>query len=285
MLKASNAFAERFRLPPSIDAIGRLQLPGLGQPEWLRATQELSASMSRLLKPCTDAMQSLARAMEPMRERLAELAIEGEKCRRLEKAGWLPHSTSPLDEFASDDMEPAEISAIMERHYRDNWAEICNVFLDDLEGYDIDDEAKATFKEALEVHRNGHYRASCRVLFPEIERVSRIEIHEGALEGFTSQKELGKRMGHLTPGEFGTGLRGMALYRKFTDHIYAPVKTEAALLSVLSDPVPNRHVALHGLSAYTTFQHSLNVIIICDFVFRAISALKRYTEEDDAEAA
>jgi hypothetical protein len=157
--------------------------------------------------------------------------------------------------------------------------------LEDLDGYDIDDEAKATFKEALEVHGNGHYRASCRLLFPEIERVSRAEIYEGELEGVTSQKKLAEKMGGLTPGEMGTGLRGMSLYRKFTDHIYAPVRTEAALLTVLSDPVPNRHVALHGLSAYKTFQHSLNLIVICDFVFRAISALKRYAEEEGVEAA
>jgi hypothetical protein len=57
--------------------------------------------------------------------------------------------------------------------------------------FDIDDEAKASLVEALEAHQNGHYRAVCRPLLPEIERAARVEL------------------AHLTPAAFGkmTGLQ------------------------------------------------------------------------------
>lgn len=286
--RAGTILTELHRTLP-VQTIGQLRLPELRVPDlrlggWIEAMQDVGASIVSALQPYHDALHEFSRAMAPLRERLSALAAEGAKCRRLEEAGWLPHSTTPFDQLEDEDLQASEISTMMERHYRDNWTSVCEVFLADLDGYDIDDEAKDAFREALHMHGQGYHRAACRLLFPEIERVSRTEIHGGTLEGITSQRQLGRKIGELTPCAMGDGLRGMAIYRKLVGHIYAPVKSEDALRRVLSDPVPNRHVTLHGLSAYATFQNSLNLIIVCDFVFRAISALKA-CETENSEAA
>jgi hypothetical protein len=41
-----------------------------------------------------------------------------------------------------------------------------------------------------------------------------------------------------------------------------------------SDPVPNRHAAIHGLIVYNSFWHSLNVIFMTDYAFQVVTALK-----------
>ena len=55
-------------------------------------------------------------------------------------------------------------------------------------GTTVDDEAKTTFGEALNAHEAGFYRSVCRVLMPEIERVSRVELHGDRLERITPSR-------------------------------------------------------------------------------------------------
>ena len=64
-------------------------------------------------------------------------------------------------------------------------------------GYDVDEEAKATVREALAAHEACFYRSVCRVLMPEIERVARTELHDGRLESITSQRRLRELAGKL----------------------------------------------------------------------------------------
>ena len=48
------------------------------------------------------------------------------------------------------------------------------------------------------------------------------------------------------------------------------------------DPVPNRHAALHGRVSYASEKSSLNMLIMTDFIFDAISKVAR---EDSARLA
>jgi hypothetical protein len=41
-----------------------------------------------------------------------------------------------------------------------------------------------------------------------------------------------------------------------------------------SDPVPNRHAAIHGMIVYNSVWHSLNVIFMTDYAFQVVSAIK-----------
>ena len=36
------------------------------------------------------------------------------------------------------------------------------------------------------------------------------------------------------------------------------------------DPVPNRHAAMHGLVSYSTHKHSMNMLILTDYVFEIL---------------
>jgi hypothetical protein len=40
------------------------------------------------------------------------------------------------------------------------------------------------------------------------------------------------------------------------------------------DPVPNRHTAIHGIVVYSSFWNSLNVIVMTDFAFQLMAAIK-----------
>ena len=64
-------------------------------------------------------------------------------------------------------------------YYTDNWVEVRTQLESRLSSYDIDDEAKATFREALGVHEAGFYRAVSRLLFPEFERLFRAALFDG----------------------------------------------------------------------------------------------------------
>jgi hypothetical protein len=140
--------------------------------------------------------------------------------------------------------------------------------------YNIDQESKETFLEALDAHEAGLFRCGCRVLFPEVERLSRIELLGNALPSKASQKDLRGVAGDLTMSETEPGGRfALDLYRKLEKHLYANVES-TTLIQYEQDSVPNRHAALHGLVAYRTAQNSLNTIIMTDYIFQVIHAAK-----------
>ena len=241
--------------------------------ESMRPMLEMGEKLRKQMAPFT-------RLMEKLRPRLEWWMREDAKCKRLEKAGWLPHSTSP--DIDDDELSEKALSVLVETHYRDNWQSIRSSFANAAQEYDIDEEAKETFLEALAAHEAGLHRCPARLLFPEIERVSRREIHGGAMDKIASQGRLRDAIGGLIPAEIAeSGVYGIRLYFKLSDHLYAHVKDAESLAKILADPsVPNRHAALHGYASYDTFQTSINALIIADFLFQAISTIKRLARED-----
>ena len=229
-------------------------------------------------------MEAIGQAFEPLRPRLAWWAKEDAKCKRLEKAGWLPHATSP--EIEDESLGEDAVSSIVEAHYRENWHAVKGAFLNAVLEYEIDDEAKETFREALLAHEARLYRCSPRLLFPEIERVSCAEIHAGAMDKIASQATLREAIGGLTPAEMASaGVYGIRLYFKLSKHFYAHIKDTESLAQVLSDPtVPNRHATVHGYASYSSFQSSINALILTDFLLGAISTIKRLEQEDNRMA-
>ncbi len=211
------------------------------------------------------------------------LGREHEKYRRFEKAGWLPHETAPfhLLEEASDE----NLSSSLHDYYLENWQTIKQGFLKTVPEYSIDDEAKATFIEALEAHTNGLYRVAPRLLFPEIERVTRNEFNEDFFKGVARQRRLKDAAGRLLPYEFKPGaFYGTELYIRLSEHLYEDVNDYEKLERCARDPVPNRHASLHGLVIYSTMQNSLNALIMTDFIFQIIGPIKsRVLEEIAAE--
>ena len=151
--------------------------------------------------------------------------------------------------------------------------------------YDIDDEATATFVEALNAHEPGFYRSVCRVLMPEIERVSRVELHGDRLYRITSQPLMRELAGQLPistvePG----GFLGLNLFRRLSEHLYEHVDDEDSRRRFAEDPVPNRHTAVHGLVVYSSMQNSLNAVFMADFIFQVIGLLKALASDSRCRA-
>ena len=181
----------------------------------------------------------------------------------------------------ADNISDSDLTDLMMGHYRDNWPSIADQFSRAINSYDIDDEAKDTFAEALSAHGCEFYRCPPRLLFPEIERVARAEIHGGAMDKMASKNRLREQISQLSPQDMAaTGLMGTRFYSKLVEHLYAHVHDAEALEKMTLDPIPNRHVTVHGLASYKSLQSSVNSLILSDFIFHAISTIKRLELED-----
>lgn len=209
-----------------------------------------------------------------------QLARHARRAQVLDEAGWLPHHSMPfarMEECAGDVDAVHELLCL---HYAKRWPDVCQDIEVRLAEYDIDDEAKATFVEAINAHEAGFYRSVCRVLMPEIERVSRAELYEGKPRGISSLPLLRELAGQLpiTAVEPG-GFLALNLFRRLSAHLYEDVWDEDSRRRFAEDPVPNRHAAVHGLVVYSSMQSSLNAIFMADFIFQAISVLKRMASD------
>lgn len=219
------------------------------------------------------------RAMEPFLATIAVLQEQEALTSRIEAAGWLAHHTMPFT-MVNHIWSQEELNEQMERHYRDEWEGVALQFERTVGSYSIDEEAKATFREALDAHGAGLYRTPPRLLFPEFERVVRAELAVDTDRPITSQHEFRQAVGELGLSELSPkGIAGLRLYRKLINHLYAKTESAQQIAQARADPVPNRHAALHGVVSYTSQKSSVNMLIMADFVFGAISAIKEAMSE------
>ena len=113
----------------------------------------------------------------------------------------------------------------------------------------------------LEAHEAGLYRCVVRVIFPEIERIlqkgrfSYKEMVEGWVNTHDDLSDLLKEKWH-------SALLGMLI-----NHVYKNVP-DSELQNFRENHCPNRHAALHGLVIYSTFKHSMNMIIITNYILQ-----------------
>lgn len=246
----------------------------------LEALRELNARWTQMFSNIQMQFRSLAPLLE-------EITKNEARCKRLEEAGWLPHPASPWHLLDDESLSDDALSSAVEAYYRVNWPTVRECFDEAIAAYTIDDEAKATFREALSAHEAGLYRCVARTLFPEIERVSRVEIHGGAMDKIASQPKLQKAISNLCPSDIARdGISGMRLYSKLIDHLYVSMQTPERVATIATEPVPNRHAAVHGYVAYNTQRHSVNALIIAEFLFHAINVIVAIGEDaEKAEAA
>jgi hypothetical protein len=226
-------------------------------------------ALAESLREIRDTVAAIAQKLTPI---LQDFALLGDATRRLDQAGWLPHYTTPFKLVLQVDR--ASLDARMSEYYDTNWKQVRDAILARAQGYEVDTEAMATFREALTVHGHGLYRSCCRVLFPEVERVSRIEVHGGReKDRITSQKELIALVDRLPAGVVLTDPWALELYRKLSNHLYQKVTEENR---TQFESIPNRHAAVHGRIVYSSLKNSMNTIIMVDYIFAVISATKAY---------
>jgi hypothetical protein len=190
---------------------------------------------------------------------------------KLESTGWLPHYTTPDLVFG---LEDAAYDAEIARHYADNWPAVEAAFLGRLARYDVDEEAKAAFGEALQAHRMGLFRVAPRLLFPEIERIFRAELGDAMqiTAGLGYLREAANQLG--SENFVRTGVLTLRLYRAFVEHVYARVESDEEVARAQANPVPNRNAAIHGRVIYNSQKTSLNALILAEYVLLTVGGVR-----------
>lgn len=257
---------------------------------------EIGKSLSQTLQRIADLWSKADWA--PFLKVFGEIAEQGRKAALVEQSGWLPHHTTPFDRLDCGGSEPFDVDqtdSVLAAYYREQWSEVAERFRIQIETYDVDDEAKETFLEALEIHGAGHYRAAPRLLFPEIERVASDEFFGGKRKVviktekgksrpvlITRLKEVRASAHELPAGDIFGFEYGWQLFTKLEEHLYEEVGDDPVVREKFAmDPVPNRHGALHGIITYKDMKTSLNAIIMADFMFHLMSRIKRRLQESD----
>lgn len=246
--------------------------------ELQRALENAARPSLKTIQRITDnvkRVEALFPRPSPQQIRLFEQLEKTDRRKRaLDRIGLLPHPSTPFALLDGDDDDDV-LKMKIEQHYRDNWKEVCLDLESRAQRFDVDEEAKATLAEALAAHQSGFYRAVCRLLLPEIERVARVELRGDCLGSLKIEKVIGEPGMELTISETNPpGYYALGLYERLTDHIYVNVN-DLNRLKLKSDPVPNRHAAIHGFIVYNSFWHSLNSIFLTDFAFQVVSGIKR----------
>ena len=113
--------------------------------------------------------------LEPLARGLVAMSEWHQISKVLTASGWLPHHTTPLGLVAHCSGDVCAARNKLNEYYEQNWSSVRGAIESQVVEYNIDEEAKATFLEALDVHGYGLHRSVCRVLFPEIERMLRTE--------------------------------------------------------------------------------------------------------------
>lgn len=253
---------------------------------WLIEFHRRTTEFAKQIAPAVRAFQEISKGwqqyIEPFQRLVKEIQRTEKYRERMEKAGWLPHSTTPF--ALLDDTDGEDDAAMLEAYYRDHWPEVKQQFLDRLETHDVDAQAKNIFVAALEAHGHGLYCLVPRALFPEIERVARVELHTDAMAVVTSQQTLREKAKVLTMDDFEPlGFWSYELY-KMLNHLYDYCRTPEQKSALEQKIVPNRHAALHGHIVYDTLGSSLNALIMTEFIFQLVTAIKR-SEQDLPVAA
>ena len=240
-----------------------------------RKVHEQNLEVARAIQDSDRFVSAIARWFEPLATVAEQLISHARTAKALDEAGWLPHYSTPLNRVDACAGDSDAIHALMSDYYREHWQEVRRDIEARLIAYQLDDEAKAAFREALAAHEAGLYRSVCRHLMLEIERVARRELHNDSLERITSQHTLRDLAGRLPissvePG----GFLGVNLFKRLSNHLYEHAEDKETRQCLARDPVPNRHATVHGLVVYSSIQNSLNTIFITDFIFHVISLLK-----------
>ena len=255
-------------------------------------SKTLSTGALQLLQPIVLELQRFIKVAAPRLLEAAPIVLEvmsefkkwNISSDVLGKAGWLPHYTTPFEDIIEWSEDEEAVRNRLLNYYKDNWQNVRLEIEARLSNYKIDEEAKATFREALDAHEAGLYRCVCRVLFPEIERVFRVELFNNEIGPLSYEKLVkklleDKYLEDFTPG----GIYDLSAFGHLTKAVrkgstsesdksifglFTKVENEEHRERLKQNLVPNRHAAIHGLVVYSSPQNSLNTIFIADYVFQ-----------------
>ena len=293
---------------------------GNAPPETVRSLAKGLAALARDFEPMLKGIEETAARLQPLTKTLASLATAAapfvqaaargmerwDTAEYLLKRGWVPNHTTPFGLVAECGDDGARLRISLLDYYTDNWPDVRARLESRMSSHDVDDEAKTTFREALDAHEGRLYRCVSRVLFPEFERVFREALYEGRAGHIKYHEFVTKLSGdaaNLDLADFLTaGIQDMVLFKYLTEGVRnsnasrnhpvcAAPTYEPGLAVGVNDknverakqsPIPTRHAVAHGLVSYSSQQSSLNAIFIADYIFAVVSRALQNKPELDA---
>ncbi len=221
-------------------------------------------------------LQPVFQDLEPILERLGELMEAAgphvEKLvrhRRIEtqfsNSGWLPYYSGLIECVEEHAGDAISLDRMISAYYREHWTEIRRDIEGRMEAYEIDGEAKETLREVFSAHETGNYRSVCRTLFPEMERLIRRNLFDDV--GCIRTGEMVKKLAEHLAQDEALSQQALCLVTigRHVEHMYARVDDDNRDRFEQS-PIPNRHAAIHGRVSYSTHKHSMNMIIMADYL-------------------
>ena len=229
----------------------------------------LNKSAAPIVQKLSEALQQLAQAIAPH----VELVVRYSKfIDSVSATGWLPYHSVPIQFVEESDGNTPLLERRLSAFYEANWDYIRQDIESRLETYRVSEEARATFREALSAHEMGHYRCVCRVLFPEIDRAFRTHFFDDQAGSISSRKMIEKLTNHGSLEDFmPREVYGWILFGRLVEHLYETVD-DGNRKMFERDFVPNRHASLHGLVPYSTHKHSVNMVIMADYIFQILTS-------------
>ena len=257
-----------------------------------RASERLLNAFAAPLAPYLQALQHDLEVLAPL---LIQIYQEFDRwtisSEVISQAGWLPHYTTPFEEVSQcgDDIE--KVKKLLLDYYQHNWQTVRSEIESRVSNYNIDDEAKETMNEALKAHGAGLYRSVCRLVYPEIERIFRVEMFNNAVGHLSPRTMVEQLFDNQTRPECYTprGLYDLTILSHLTKTkieradvssdafiagLFESVESEADRLRLEQSEIPNRHAVIHGLVVYSSRQNSLNAIFMADYICAIFSNLK-----------
>lgn len=237
---------------------------------------EASQQREVTLRPFVQELTRVSQAVAPYVESFAKYSKFIDS---VGATGWLPYHTVPISYVEECGGNISLLEQRLSNFYETNWKGIRQDIESRLEAYHIDEEARETFRETLSAHEAGFYRCVCRVLFPEIERMIRRLPRPSKNQAETTPSKRKKRI-HDKLTNCGSlkdfmprEAYGWILFGRLVHHLYEEVDKKNKK-KFQQDFVPNRHAAAHGLVSYSTHKHSMNMIIMADYIFQVLPSIK-----------
>lgn len=220
------------------------------------------------------AMKSLQDWWEANESKVFAILWEAGEAKILRDAGWVWHRTF---KWRAADPHARDVGTYAEQFYAREWAATKAELLAGLLRYGPDDQAVSTFQQALELHELGYYRAVVRLVFPEIERLTKKALNlpsTGAGEtSLPSFRKLALDV-HFSDGIPDRPFAALTLFDILNEHLYEPVKGEEKLRKFEQSDIPNRHACIHGAIDYSSAKHSLNAIFLADYILQLVASFE-----------
>lgn len=243
-------------------------------PQWEQTLTAFQGFASQL----HEGVRAVAEAMaESSYSKIAvEIGRQNRWVTALDEAGWLPHDLLPYDAISEElKRDTPDVDALIFCYVTEQWPSLEKSLRERAASCGLDLGTVAAHDEALKAHQIGIYRACCRTIFPELERMLRIEL---ALSGHLADmlKKFFDRAEKMTLPDIGAyGMMGMRMFDFLIEGCYDQVYEHDVAPSL-----PNRHAILHGLGSYESIKDSLNSLFVADLVFHLVAAIKRQAEEE-----